>query len=168
MSDKVKSSSKCIGLLFLPHVSVEKYVDLQKSDLILEEVYRYKLMASVSKSSPLARKSVMSFDEFFNHPLSLYNLPIKKFFDIFFKGRYTPNIILNSTNIHLCMDAIAKGLAIGLTDGLLEKYLGNKNVVPVPFKEDIDMVLLCMTSAEMLKKNSVKEFLRVLKSKAAV
>ena len=164
---KVYASSKGIGLLILSPHMVETLTAVKKSDLKIEALHKYKIMACISKSSALAKKSAISFSDFIKHPLSVYNLQIDVL-DDFHKGLHTPNILLNSTNIHLCRETIGKGLAIGLTDGLIEKYLENKSVIPLPFEEEMDIVFCYMASAEMLKKNIVKEFLKALKSKAAV
>jgi DNA-binding transcriptional LysR family regulator len=167
LSNMVESSSKCIGLFFIPLFEIEPIMALQKSDLIIKEINRYKIMACVSKSSPLAKKSAMSFDEFIEHPLAIYSLQTR-ILDHLYKDQYTPNIIIDSSNINLNRETIAKGLAIGFTNALIEKYLENKNVVPVPFEEDMDVVCYYLTTAEMLKNVTAKEFLKVLKSKAAI
>lgn len=167
LANSLEPSSKCIGLFLLPLFEIGPLAALQKPELKFEEIFRYKIMACVAKSSPLAKMSAISFDEFIKHPLSIYNLQTR-ILDHFQSEKFTPNIILNSTNIHLCRETISKGLAIGFTDNLVEKYLENKNVVAVPFHEDIDVACCFITTAEMLENPTAKEFLKVLKSKATV
>lgn len=167
MPNRISPSSKCMGLFLLPLFEIEPMTPLQESGLIIEEIYRYKLMACVAKSSHLAEKRTMSFAEFIEHPLSMYNLQTR-ILDHIYNKKFTPNIILNSTNIHLCRETIAKDLAIGFTDELVEKYLENKYIKPIPFEKDLTVACCCMTTAEMLKNPTAMEFLRVLKSKAAV
>ena len=165
--NRITSSSDCVGLFLLPAFELDLLKNLQNTRSVIEELHRYKLMACVAKSSPLAKHSIMSFAEFIRHPLSIYNFQTKVL-DYMYKKKQTANIILNTTNIHHCRDTIAKGLAIGFTDDLVEKYLQNKNVVPVPLEEDIEVVCFYMTSPEMLENPTAKELLKVLKSKASV
>lgn len=66
-------------------------------------------------------------------------------------------------NIRFCRDIIAKGLAIGFTDKLVDKYFENKYLVPIPFEEEFTCSFCIVTTAEMSKKITVKEFLRALK-----
>lgn len=160
--NKVIALSNSIGLVSLPIFEFEKLSELSDSKLIIEEIYRCKLMVCVAKSSGLASKSSISSADFIKHPLSIYNIE-HKILDYVYGDSITPNIILNTTNLYLCRETIANGSAIGFTNNLVEKIFRNKQIEAIPFDVDIDMVFGHITSTDTLINPTTKEFLKILK-----
>lgn len=82
-------------------------------NLMIEHLFNEKILALVCKNSPVSRKKNISMKDLIKYPLVIDNYLMEGLDDNFLSTYGEPNIVLNSSNIQLCIETISSGQLVG-------------------------------------------------------
>mgnify|MGYP000901439131 CR=1 FL=1 len=154
------------GILEANNISEDEF----KKNIYFERLYYDEVFVCVGKNSPLAMKRSISIEELQNHPLSIainsdFFIP---FISKYAKKRFNPSVFLSSSSYDTQCEIIAKGMAIGfIMDSDLKHghNLNHKDIVPIPFSENIRLPVGWIRAKNQPFSVAAKEFIICLKAK---
>lgn len=151
-----------IGLLNIPKNKPKE------EELDFQTLIEARVVVSVSKDSPLARRKSISPQELLDQNLVIYNGPkMKAFVQEFFKEYGEINILFFTNNTEIIKKTVAEGLAVSFAYDIgldSDPYYLSGELVPVPLV-DPNMITLDFGWVRSKKQNlskAAKEFIKCL------
>lgn len=124
-----------LGLVNFPSY----YPKDQLQDVLFEKIVSHEYFACVAKSSPLAKKSLLTIAEIKNHPLVVYNHgPYLAMLSHIFGDLNQLNIVVKTNSREIYLNAILHGKAIGTaTPPDFNLFNEKSRITIIPIKDSI-------------------------------
>jgi len=138
--DIIKTDNTALGLINMPesyYCNPQKLSRFMKHKLCFKKIFQDKLIACVSKSSPLAKKEYITAEELIKYPLAFYNTEqYMEIISLLFQGIGEPTVLLKTLNAELYRKVIIDGLAIGFATffEINQHQIFKENVVTIPIQ----------------------------------
>jgi len=151
-----------IGLVVLPDYYC--YDQIHTSNVIFEKVYDNELLACVAKSSPLAKKTMLSIAEIKKQPIVVYNIEhYLKILTHMFNDLSQLNIVAKANSRDIYTNAIIHNRAIGISPLSDFKLFHEKSIVAIPIKDSIRLDFGWLVSTRFPLSSAATEFLKIFK-----
>ena len=142
LADDVLWTENSMSIVTIPHFLKEKSVRISAGELHFEHMFRDRLSVGVSKNHSLAHNKSITIDEMAKLPFALYyteTTTIREFLE-----QREPNVLIRSTNVHLCHEIVDKGEAAAIWSDMVDYYESGMSIVQIPVEREIYVEYGCM------------------------
>lgn len=159
-------SAGCVdlGLVNFPGYYCKDH--LQDENVFFEKVVSHEYFACVAKSSPLAKKTMLSISEIKNQPIVVYNHePYLEMLTHMLGDLSQLNIIVKTNSREIYMNTIIHSKAIGtVTPPDFNLFNGKPRVTIIPIKDSICIDFGWVISKKYPISSTVEKFLEIYRS----
>ncbi len=153
-----------LAILCIPDFLLAECGAIQNGSVIFEEYARGPLMALISSSSPLSALSLLPSERLRTLPLAGQQLELAMVRRILGDETCPLNTFMASSNFSLYRSLIAKGMAVGLSSTVLERFTKPQSLVLVPLDTQVDIVWGCAYLREFPPTGAAAAALELTKS----
>lgn len=132
-----------LAILCIPDFLLNECQGIRSGDVVFEEYARGPLMALVSSSSPLSALSILPAERLKTLPLAGQQLEMAMVRHILGDEACPLHTFLASSRFSLYRSLIAKGMAVGLSSTVLERFTKPQSLVLVPLDAKVDILWGC-------------------------
>lgn len=153
-----------LAILCIPDFLLAECEEIRQGRVVFEEYARGPLMALVSGSSPLSALSLLPAERLRTLPLAGQQLEMAMVRRILGDETCCLNTFLASSNFTLYRSLIAKGMAIGLSSTVLERFTKPQSLVLVPLDTQVNILWGCAYLREFPPTGAAAAALELTKS----
>lgn len=153
-----------LAILCIPDFLLAECRAVQQGEVVFEEYARGPLMALVSSASPLSSLSQLPVERLRTLPLAGQQLEMAMVRRILGDDTCPLNTFMASSKFSLYRSLIAKGMAVGLSSTVLERFTKPQSLVLVPLDRQVDIVWGCAYRQDFPPKGAGAAALQLTKS----
>lgn len=153
-----------LAILCIPDFLLAQCPGIRSGAVVFEEYARGSLMALVSSSSPLSALPLLPAERLKTLPLAGQQLEMAMVRHILGDEACPLNTFMASSRFSLYRSLIAKGMAVGLSSTVLERFTRPQPLVLVPLDAKVDIVWGCAYLREFPPTGAAAAALELTKS----
>lgn len=153
-----------LAILCIPDFLLEECQGIKSGAVVFEEYARGPLMALVSSASPLSALSLLPAERLKALPLAGQQLELNMIRHILGDETCPLHTFMASSSFSLYRSLIAKGMAVGLSSTVLERFTRPQPLVLVPLDAQVDIVWGCAYLREFPLAGAAAAALKLAKS----